>query len=334
MTRTLRIAAIQMDATPELTLERLARATILVTKAAASGAEIVVLPECFNTGYGYTESNYDVAETLDGTTVHWMKTQAQDLQIHLVGTLLLHDGDDVFNSALLFSPKGQMWRYDKQYPFQWERAYFREGNQPIVAETALGKFGMMICWDSAHRKSWEQYAGKVDALLIPSCPPRFEASELVFPDGERFRSVLKSGHFADQDMRDQAAWLSVPVIHSSGAGKFRSPMPLPQVSAMGFLLGHPAAWRRVAEAATTHLEAEYGQNTQIISATGEVVGLVRESGDSFTLAEVEVAESTPHPASPQPKMRTAWIVYFFADLLSGLLFKFVYGRAMQRRANR
>jgi predicted amidohydrolase len=333
MPRKLSVAAIQMDATPELTSERLARATILVAKAAASGAELVVLPECFNTGYGYTDSNYDVAETLDGTTVSWMKTQAQHHEIHLVGTLMLRDGDDVFNSALLFSPKGQMWRYDKQYPFQWERAYFREGNQQMVAETTLGKLGLMICWDSAHRKLWAQYAGKVDAIIIPSCPPRFEASELVFPDGERFNSGLKSGHFADQDMQDQAAWLSVPVVHSSGTGKFRSPMPFPKVSAVGFLLGHLSAWARIPQAAAAQLEAEYGQNTQIISATGEVVGRVLESGDSFTLAEVEVADTTYQPVSPQPKMRTAWIAYFAADVFSGLLFKFVYRRAMQRRAN-
>lgn len=214
MSRILVIAAIQMDATPSPTPDRLVRATSLVAEAAASGAELVVLPECYNTGYGYIEHNYRAAEPLDGQTVMWMKAQAQHHNIHLSGTLMLHDGDEVYNSALLFAPDGRMWRYDKRHPYQWERAYFREGHQMMVADTDLGKLGMLICWDSAHANLWEQYSGKVDAVIIPSCPPRIEEAELVFADGQRFQSWVKSAHFADQDIHDQAVWLKVPVVHA------------------------------------------------------------------------------------------------------------------------
>src|SRR5215207_2107358 len=114
MARTLKIAAVQMDATPAPIADRLARAADLVAEAAASGAEMVVLPECFNTGYAYIDSNYAASEALEGQTATWMKSQAQQHQIHLVGTLMLRDGNDVYNSALLFAPDGRLWRYDKR----------------------------------------------------------------------------------------------------------------------------------------------------------------------------------------------------------------------------
>lgn len=334
MSRKLKIAALQMDATPGPTAERLARATDLVAEAAMSGAELVVLPECYNTGYAYIESNYSAAEPLDGQTVTWMKRQAQQHKIHLVGTLMLCDGDEVYNSALLFAPDGRMWRYDKRYPFNWERAYFREGHQMTVAETDLGQFGMLICWDSAHAKLWAQYAGKVDAVIIPSCPPKLGEAEVVFADGTRVQNWVSSSHFADHDLHDQAAWLKVPVVHSSGSGTFRSPMPLPWMSVMGLLLGRPTKWVHLPKAASAQLETDYGQHTQIISATGEVIGRVTERGDGFTLAEVELAEEPPKPDAPQPKMRTAGMAYFFADVFGPALLKLVYRRGLRRKAVR
>jgi predicted amidohydrolase len=254
---------------------------------------------------------------------------AQQHKIHLVGTLMLRDGDEVYNSAPL-RPDGRMWRYDKRYPFNWERAYFRQGHQMTVADTDLGRFGMLICWDSAHANLWQQYAGEVDAVIIPSCPPKLNEAELVFADGKRVQSWANGDHFADQDIHDQAAWLKVPVVHSSGSGKFRSPMPLSWMSVMGLLLGRPAEWVHIPKAASAQLEADYGQHTQIISATGEVIGRVTEPGDGVTLAEVELAEAMPRPDAPQPKMRTARIAYFFADVFGPAFLKFVYRRALQR----
>lgn len=334
MSRKLKIAAVQMEATPAPTADRLSRAADLVAEAVASGAEFGVLPECFNTGYAYTESNYAASEPLDGQTVTWMKTQAAQHKIHLAGTLMLRDGAEVYNSALLFAPDGRMWRYDKRYPFNWERAYFREGYESVIADTDLGKFGMMICWDSAHANLWEAYAGKVDAVIIPSCPPRVNDADLVFPDGKRIKNWIGASHFADQDIHDQAAWLKVPAVHSSGGGQFRSPMPLPFVSVLGLLLTSPAEWRYIAKATTAQLEASYGQHTQIINKDGSVIGRVTESGDGFTIAEVELANDTPKPDAPQPKMRTPDIAYFFADTFAPFLLKFVYRRGLRRHLAR
>lgn len=324
MARKLKVAAVQMDATVAPIADRLARAADLITEVASAGAELVVLPECFNTGYAYVESNYAAAEPLDGQTVMWMNQQAAQHKVHLTGTLMLRDNGEIYNSALLFAPDGRMWRYDKRYPFNWERAYFREGHQPTIADTDLGKFGMMICWDSAHANLWAEYAGKVDAVIIPSCPPRVNQSELVFPDGKRIANGVTSSHFADQDIHDQAAWLKVPTVHSSGGGTFRSPLPMPLMSVMGMLMTNPSAWGYIPQAARAQLETDYGQHTQIIDASGTVVGRVTAQGDGFTLAQVDLPETAPQPDKPQPRMRTAGIAYFLADVFAPAILRFVY----------
>ena len=76
MGRKLKIAAVQMDVTVAPVPERLSRATDLIAQAAQAGAQLVALPELFNTGYGYDDSYYALAEPLDGQTVTWMKAQA------------------------------------------------------------------------------------------------------------------------------------------------------------------------------------------------------------------------------------------------------------------
>ncbi|PJF32908.1 MAG: hypothetical protein CUN57_03495 [Phototrophicales bacterium] len=72
-----KLAVLQMDATPAPTDIRLNRATQLVESATRAGAQLVILPELFNTGYTYEDTNYAVAETMTGTTVQWLRKTAE-----------------------------------------------------------------------------------------------------------------------------------------------------------------------------------------------------------------------------------------------------------------
>src|SRR5262245_57197833 len=112
MSRKIKVTTIQMDATPAPREVRLARAADLIAEAASSGAQLAVLPELFNTGYIYDDSNFAAAEPFDGPTAAWMKTQASQHQLHLAGTFLVAENGDIFNTALLFAPDGRQWRYD------------------------------------------------------------------------------------------------------------------------------------------------------------------------------------------------------------------------------
>jgi hypothetical protein len=340
MPRTIKMAAVQMDATPVPTADRLSRAGDLVAEAAAARAQLVVLPELFNTGYIYDAANYGLAERIDGPTVTWMKAQAAAHSVHLAGSLLLLDEEDIYNTQLLIAPDGRTWRYDKIYPFLWERAYFRDGRNITVADTDLGRLGMMICWDSAHPDLWERYAGKVDAMVITSCPPKLSSADLVFPDGQRVNIGQLGGvwddiytneeYFPGVDMDAHAAWMGVPVVHTVGSGTFRSALPLPEVSLGPYLLARPDLWSQMGQAGQVKIEAGYDPQTKVVGSDGQVLARVTGPGDGFTLAEVTLPDEPPGPKGEQPPMHTSPMAYFLVDVVGASLLTAVYRQGVRR----
>ena len=93
----LHVAAIQMEANSAPTAERLARAERLVVSAVEAGAQLVLLPECFNTGYTFSEENHARVESIDGPTATWLHETAARYSIHLAGSLmLLEQGEDLW----------------------------------------------------------------------------------------------------------------------------------------------------------------------------------------------------------------------------------------------
>ncbi len=250
---------------------------------------------------------------------------------------MLLDGDEVFNSAFIVAPDGRTWRYDKIYPYVWERAYFREGRDITVAETDLGKLGMLICWDSGHPELWRRYAGLVDALVITSCPPNLQSADLVLPDGERARStafgvpIPADVHFQDFTVNEQAGWLGIPVVASSGGGAFRSRMPVSWMSLLSLLGLSPALPRYLRAADQVTLEAGYGPFAKIIDARGRTVKCVEEEGDGVVVAEVTLAETRPQPQAPQPSPRMPASMRWALDWFGAQLMIPQYRQGLRRQ---
>lgn len=321
MPRQIRIAATQMDAAPASTDERLRRAESLVRQAAEGGAQLVVLPELFNTGYIYDEANYQKAEFFDGPTVSWLKRTAAQYRVHISGTLLLVDGDHVYNSAVLAAPDGRTWRYDKLYPWGWERAYYRDGHNITVADTDLGKLGMMICWDYAHPELWRRYAGKVDAMVVMSCPPNVPGMRLLLPDGMR-QPFSDERDFFDgsdspfgADMNEQAEWLGVPLVNSTGAGSLITAVPSPYLSLLGGLARNPQLLAILPQAPDVRLETDFYPQAKVVDHHGQLVSRVDVEGDGFVIGEVSLADQTPQPVGIQPPSRMKPLAYLYSDVL-------------------
>lgn len=341
MPRVIKAAAVQMNAAPAPTPERLERAARLVADAAAAGAQIVVLPELFNSGYEYSEANYTRAEPMDSLTVQWMKAQAAQHGVHLAGTLLLLDDEDIYNAALLVAPDGRTWRYDKNHPFLWERAYFREGDRITVAETDLGRFGLLICFDYLQPTMWERYAGRVDAMLMMSCPPRVMALDFLFPDGLRLNTVQLGPvmnalqppdlHPFGGDLDQRAAWLRVPLIHASAGGNFRSHLPNARLSLATFLAGRPDLWDRLAEADAVVVEAGYDRETKILDVAGNVIARVETSEDGFVIGDITIAGERPQPGYDHPAPYLHPIISLLSDVIGPAAMTGQYRRGVRQQ---
>jgi hypothetical protein len=335
------VAAVKMDAAPAPKDQRLERAEALIVEAATSGAQLIVLPEVFNTGYEYHENNFNLPEPIEGETVAWMQRLAQQYNVHIAGSLLLVDGKDIFNSQILVAPDGRRWRYDKNYPWAFERAYFRDGSDIMVANTDLGKLGMMVCWDYAHAELWQRYAGQVDAMVITSSPPKFDRFTMMMPDGSKVdaralgpiinKAYYGKDHPFGADMDAQAGWLGVPMVNTTGSGTFRSTMPNARVALLAYTLLRPDLWRHLPNAHDVELVAGYYEETKIVDASGQVIARVNEP-EGFVMQEITLADTTPAaPTTPQPDIPYAASTYFFTDVFGPAQMEKVYREGVRRQ---
>lgn len=150
----------------------IATAERAVTEAVQRGAELVVLPECMNTGYLFDDANQarELAERLDGRYVSALSALAADHGIHLASgmTELGPDDRSIFNSAVLLDDRGNLVaHYQKQFLATHDQNWFSVGTTgyPVV-ETALGRLGLLICFDGRIPEIARALAvGGVDVIL-------------------------------------------------------------------------------------------------------------------------------------------------------------------------
>ena len=345
--KSLKISAIQMDANPAPLSDRLVRAEKLVSNAVRSGAYLAVLPELFNTGYSYNQENHALVEMIDGQTVSWMLRIASKYKIHLAGSLMLLDQGEVYNSLLLFAPDGAMWRYDKNYPAGWERGFYRETRQNpkvTVAQTKLGNIGLLVCWDAAHLELWRQYAGRIDLMIICSCPPNLSDAIYHYPNGDQLTiedlgSILASTKgsiekvFEDM-INQQTAWLGVPAVNSTGCGHIHTHIPNGRHLILGNTFIAPWLLKYIFMADRMQMSCDIVQACKVIDRNGEVLSQVPEGvEESFTVSEVNIAVPRPIPKGHQPPSLIPRKTYFFEDIYINLINRSVYqkGKLLRKR---
>jgi len=126
----------------------LAKAVELILK---SEADVLVLPECFNTGYLFLskEEVRDLSENIpEGKTSKLLIDLAGRKGQYIVAGMVERSGDRVFNSAVVVSPRGHLGTYRKIHLFSEEKLWFTPGDLPFpVYDTGFGKIGVMICFD-------------------------------------------------------------------------------------------------------------------------------------------------------------------------------------------
>jgi len=114
-------------------------------------ADLVVLPELFNTGYQFV-SRQEV-ETLaeeipSGQTCQAMMTLARNKKMFLVFGMAERIGQNFFNSAVVVGPEGFVGKYQKTHLFFEEKDFFTPGNTGFqVFDIGPAKIGVMICFD-------------------------------------------------------------------------------------------------------------------------------------------------------------------------------------------
>ncbi len=119
-----------------------------------SKGKIVIFPELNVTGYMPRDDLFKLAEPMQGPTIRRVMNLAKDTRKDIIFGLPVKDEaihGHIFNSSLLATGDGRLFRYDKMYlptfgPFE-ERMFFAGGRMPVVANGLHAKIGLMVCYD-------------------------------------------------------------------------------------------------------------------------------------------------------------------------------------------
>lgn len=168
-----------------------AAARAAIERAATAGAEVVVLPELTNSGYVFHDpaEAASLAEPLDGPTVADWSALARRHRMIVVGGLRERDEEGLIrNSAVLVDPAGPRAVHRKAHLFGTEREFFVPGAElPPVVDTAVGRIGLLVCYDQEFPEYVRALAlREADLLCLPVNWPLFPR-----PEGERPSEVVR-----------------------------------------------------------------------------------------------------------------------------------------------
>ena len=157
-----------------------------VAAAAHGGAELVVFPECFLTGYAFSSPAdvLRVALEVPGPVTGELVKVAQEKGVHLVVGLIERatggNGKQCFNTALLVGPGGIALHYRKLHlPVLGCDRFVAPGDLPLsVASTPLGRIGLSICYDGSFPETCRQLAWMgAEVVLQPTLTTTSDRSQ-------------------------------------------------------------------------------------------------------------------------------------------------------------
>ena len=219
--RILRVGLIQQANTADHT-DNKARLKVAIRKAAAQGAELIVLQELHNGLYFCQTEDvqiFDQAEPIPGPSTEEFGALAKELGIVLVLSLFERRTAGLYhNTSVVLEKDGTIaGKYRKMHipddPAYYEKFYFTPGDlgfEPI--ETSVGTLGVLVCWDQ-----WYPEAARMMALA--------GAEVLIYPTAIGFESSDEP----NEQQRQSDAWQLVQRGHAVANG-----LPVVTVNRVGY----------------------------------------------------------------------------------------------------
>ena len=199
----------------------IARSIELIARAAAKGAQLIVLQELHQTHYfcqHENTENFDYAQDFERDLRLWSEV-AKRFGVVLVSSLFERRAAGLYhNTAVVFERDGRIaGKYRKMHipddPQFYEKFYFTPGDlgfEPI--DTSVGRLGVLVCWDQWYPEAARAMALRGAELLIyPTAIGWFDG------DGE------------DEKARQLEAWVAVQRGHAVA-----NSLPVIAVNRVGF----------------------------------------------------------------------------------------------------
>jgi len=215
-------AAIQMPSEPLGVVANLARADGLIRRAYQAGADLAVLPEMFNTGYGLLPDYGPSAEGRDGPTLRHLLRRAREWGLAIAAGFVERDGRHLYDAVGFATPDGRLHVYRKRNLVFWERSRFRPGREPLVAPTPWGRVGFAVCADMIYRDVWDDYRGRIDLAVVAAAWPDFADRD----SGRKHWLFGHVGPLSGAIPGKVARDLGIPVVFANQSGATETVIPI------------------------------------------------------------------------------------------------------------
>ncbi len=141
-----------------------------ISEAKALGADLLIFPELFLTGYNMRNEVFRLAEEIPGESTEILAEAVKEAAIHLIFGMPERESEVIYNTAVLIDSEGNIGTYRKAMlpnfgPFE-EAIYYTPGNEFPVFHTELGAIGIEICYDLFYPEITKIYAGKGAEILV------------------------------------------------------------------------------------------------------------------------------------------------------------------------
>jgi N-carbamoylputrescine amidase len=212
------LAALQFSCSQDRD-ENVATAERLARRAAAQGAQVLLLPELFETPYFCAVQDsryYDLARPLRGhpTVTHFQRLAA-DLSVVIPVPVYERAGLSLFNTVVVIDADGAiLGHYRKshipQAPGYEEKYYFSPGDTGFGPfRTAYGSMGIAICWDQWFPEAARALVLRGAEFLMYPTAIGSEPNDPALDSMEHWRIV----------MRGHAGANMVPVVAANRIGR-------------------------------------------------------------------------------------------------------------------
>ncbi|MGX9133062.1 carbon-nitrogen family hydrolase [Rummeliibacillus sp. JY-2-4R] len=146
----MKIGCIQLNVAFGDVEKNFTRAESFIREAASSGAELIILPEMWNTGYAL-EKLEELADINGERTKKFLQSLATELHIQIIGgSVATKKGEDFFNTMYTVNDRGEIvGEYDKAHLFRLmdEHLYLSAGEGKNNFELGDVKAAGVICYD-------------------------------------------------------------------------------------------------------------------------------------------------------------------------------------------
>lgn len=148
-----------------------ANRTHIEAKVSTITADLIVLPEMFSSGFTMNAS--EVAETMDGETIAWLKTLSKTKNTAIVGSLVITENDNYFNRLVFVEPNGTLTTYDKRHTFTLagEHKIYTAGQEKVIVNYRDWKICPLVCYDLRF-PVWARNTEDYDVLLYVANWPK------------------------------------------------------------------------------------------------------------------------------------------------------------------